>query len=414
MKRFVAIGVTAAVLCAAGVCHAITFSDLDKPKPPAEPPKPPSKAPAKPSRPTAPPKPAAGPTDTYEQRDAVCHQNQRCTVDSLRLPWAKCADIAPPAKVLAGKWAMPFESGRQREFLWTIIPLKAGHGMFLERYEKATTDEQKFALADWCTANALPTCASFVYRTIIHSHWGDIRHPSYTRALDAWRVRAARRPSPFVFDLPIKGPWFVEKDTAGVLRVKHGALFGVNLIIKDRKGRQYNGPPNEIASYYAWGKPFFAVSDGVIVRVEDHYDDPPLRRAGDFRVANAVYQDCGGGVFAFYAHIRKGSAKVKEGDRVKRGQELGLVGNSGGNGVPHLHFIILDGDYFSIPGRFRFEQMTPRGWGRRDAAPLVENTYIRPVTEPSGNPPNERRGQEVPRSARAGPEASGGGTAAWP
>ena len=383
MKRFAAVGVMAAVLAAAGLSRAITFSDLDKPKPLPEPPKPPPTKAVTPGKPTPPPKPADGPTDTFEQRDAVCHQNQKCTVDSLRLPWAKCAETAPPAKVLAGNWAMPHESSRQREFFWTIIPLKTGHGIFMERYAKAATDEERFALVDWCTANGLPTCADFTLRAILHGHWGDIRHPAYMRALEAWRPRGAKRPSPFTFDLPIKGPWFVEKDTAGLLQVKHGALFGVNLIIKDAKGRQYDGPPNEIASYYAWGKPFFAICDGRIVRVEDHYDDPPLRRAGDLHVANAIYQDCGGGVFAFYAHIRKGSAKVKEGDRVQRGQELGLVGNSGGDGVPHLHFIMLDGDYVSIPGRFRFEQMTPRGWVRRDGAPLVEDTFIRPVTEPA-------------------------------
>jgi len=386
MRRFAEIGVAAAVLAAAGLGRAITFSDLDKPTPPTQPAKPPPETPVKPSKPTPLPEPAAGPTDTFEHRDAVCHQNQKCSVDSLRLPWAKCAQVAPPAKVLAGNWAIPHESNRQREFLWTIIPLKAGHGIFLERYAKATADAERFALAEWCTASGLPTCADFMYRTILHAHWGDLKHPSYLRALEAWRPRGAKRPSPFTFDLPIKGPWFVEKDTAGLLQVKHGTLFGVNLIVKDRKGRQYNGPPNEIASYYAWGKPFVAICDGRIIRVEDHYDDPPLRRAGDWRVANAIYQDCGGGVFAFYAHIRKGSAKVKEGDRVQRGQELGLVGNSGGNGVPHLHFIILDGDYFSVPGRFRFEQMTPRGWVRRDGAPLAEDTFIRPVTGPAKPP----------------------------
>ena len=402
MRRFAALVAAALVLGAAGACWAIGFDDLPDPRHPAKPAKPvpaaePAKPPAKPTQPAVDPTPpAAGPADTYEQRDAVCHQNQKCAVESLRLPLVKCVDEAPPAKVLPDQWALPHLSTRQREFLWTIIPLKVDHGNFLERYEKAATDDERFALADWCKANGLPTCADFIYRTIIHAHWGDLQHPVYKRAMDAWRPGAAARPSAFVFDLPVRGPWYVEKDTAGRHRGIHGALFAVNLVIQDPKGRQYDGPADQIASYYAWGKPFFAIADGRIVKVEDQYDDPPLRRAGDWRVANAIYQDCGGGVYAFYAHIRKGSAKVKEGDVVERGQELGLVGNSGGNGVPHLHFIILDGDYFSIPGRFRFEQMTPRRWVARDGATLAEDTYIRPVSAPAKAPAKRPTGPRRP------------------
>ena len=52
--------------------------------------------------------------------------------------------------------------------------------------------------------------------------------------------------------------------------------------------------------------------------------------------------DLGGGKFAFYAHIQPGTLRVKTGDRVTRGQVLGLVGNSGNSTEPHLHFHISD------------------------------------------------------------------------
>lgn len=42
------------------------------------------------------------------------------------------------------------------------------------------------------------------------------------------------------------------------------------------------------------------------------------------------------------AHLQPGSLLVKAGDRVKRGQVLGLVGSSGNSDVPHLHFHISD------------------------------------------------------------------------
>ncbi len=38
----------------------------------------------------------------------------------------------------------------------------------------------------------------------------------------------------------------------------------------------------------------------------------------------------------------RGSIKVRAGERVKLGQEVGLVGDSGNSVVPHLHFQVMD------------------------------------------------------------------------
>jgi murein DD-endopeptidase MepM/ murein hydrolase activator NlpD len=59
---------------------------------------------------------------------------------------------------------------------------------------------------------------------------------------------------------------------------------------------------------------------------------------------NHVIIDIGGGYYAFYAHLKPGSLKVKLGDKVTRGQVVGLVGNSGNSTEPHLHFHISDGN----------------------------------------------------------------------
>jgi murein DD-endopeptidase MepM/ murein hydrolase activator NlpD len=49
------------------------------------------------------------------------------------------------------------------------------------------------------------------------------------------------------------------------------------------------------------------------------------------------------GVFAFYAHLQKGSVTVEPGDEVERGDKLGLLGNSGNTSAPHLHFQLMTG-----------------------------------------------------------------------
>jgi murein DD-endopeptidase MepM/ murein hydrolase activator NlpD len=57
---------------------------------------------------------------------------------------------------------------------------------------------------------------------------------------------------------------------------------------------------------------------------------------------NHVIVNLGDSVYAFYAHLQPGSITVHVGDTVRRGQTLGLVGNSGNSTEPHLHFHLSD------------------------------------------------------------------------
>jgi murein DD-endopeptidase MepM/ murein hydrolase activator NlpD len=50
------------------------------------------------------------------------------------------------------------------------------------------------------------------------------------------------------------------------------------------------------------------------------------------------------GRYAFYAHLQPGSLRVKAGDRVKQGQTMALLGNTGNSTEPHLHFHVSDGN----------------------------------------------------------------------
>ena len=59
---------------------------------------------------------------------------------------------------------------------------------------------------------------------------------------------------------------------------------------------------------------------------------------------NYVILDIGEGQYAFYAHLKPGSLRVKAQDTVRRGQVIALLGNSGNSNGPHLHFHISDGN----------------------------------------------------------------------
>ncbi len=55
-------------------------------------------------------------------------------------------------------------------------------------------------------------------------------------------------------------------------------------------------------------------------------------------VANRVVVDHDSGWRTWYLHLKSGSVVVSVGQRVERGEVLGLVGSSGRSSLPHLHF----------------------------------------------------------------------------
>jgi hypothetical protein len=110
---------------------------------------------------------------------------------------------------------------------------------------------------------------------------------------------------------------------------------------------------------------------GMISTVEDLLVFPeqvsgalPQRISLDEADGNSVILDIGGGNYVFYGHFQPGSIRVKKGDRVRRGDVLALVGNSGNSSAPHLHFHVMNGplsfssnglpyvvDSFTVTGR---------------------------------------------------------------
>lgn len=115
----------------------------------------------------------------------------------------------------------------------------------------------------------------------------------------------------------------------------------------DAQGRIFSGPPEKLESYTIFGKPVLAVADGVVVSVSDGLPEQtpgkyPTNISLDDADGNSVVLDLGELRYAMYAHLQPGSIKVHRGDRVKVGQAIGLVGNTGNSVAPHLHFQVMD------------------------------------------------------------------------
>ena len=86
-----------------------------------------------------------------------------------------------------------------------------------------------------------------------------------------------------------------------------------------------------------------------------------LHTAADFS-GNSVIERIGRGVYATYAHMQTGSVRVKVGQRLRTGEVIGLLGNSGNTTAPHLHFGIVDrADFFSNSLPLAFRSFTVQG-----------------------------------------------------
>lgn len=102
---------------------------------------------------------------------------------------------------------------------------------------------------------------------------------------------------------------------------------------------------------YPTGTPFIAARAGT---VSDLDEDEPSSGGG---AGNYVLVDHGDGTHAYYLHSPADGIHVDIGERVEQGDTLGVVGQSGLAGYPHLHFIVVEGDpawpYSPVPVSFR-------------------------------------------------------------
>jgi len=116
------------------------------------------------------------------------------------------------------------------------------------------------------------------------------------------------------------------------------------------EGKVVHDDPYKNENWYCYGEELLAVADAVVSAVKDGIpENVPLSGKRvvpitlETTAGNYVFLDLGDNRFALYAHLQT-SIRVKVGDRVRRGQVLGLLGNSGNSDAPHLHFHIVDGN----------------------------------------------------------------------
>jgi murein DD-endopeptidase MepM/ murein hydrolase activator NlpD len=208
----------------------------------------------------------------------------------------------------------------------------------------------------WVPVDASRPATAVRHRLTITRGKGD---SATTRVLETAAVPVTGQIA--VIGPPLRGgPWFAANGPSNESGHRRSMLpiggvpataqrFAIDWVKLGDDNKTFRGDQAKNESYYAEGMDALAVADGIVVAVKDGIPEnvPGVTsRAVTINLetvgGNHVILDIGDGHYAFYAHLKPGSIKVKQGERVKRGQVVGLVGNSGNSTEPHLHFHLSD------------------------------------------------------------------------
>ena len=143
--------------------------------------------------------------------------------------------------------------------------------------------------------------------------------------------------------LPFNGCWYVA--VGGRLFPNHHIAMTAQqfaydfCIAKDDSGVTYRNSGKELSDYLCYNEPILAAHSGTVALVVDGIPDSPIGQMNPQMVyGNTVMIAHKDGPVSVYAHLRKDSIVVKEGDTINVGDLIGRCGNSGNSSQPHLHF----------------------------------------------------------------------------
>ncbi len=131
--------------------------------------------------------------------------------------------------------------------------------------------------------------------------------------------------------------------------------FAIDWIQICPDGTAAQGNLRDNNNWPGFGHEVMAVADGEVVTVHDGVPEntplEPLKASSPNAIKEAdipgnhviekITQN-GKNYYVLYAHMQPGTLRVKVGDRIKEGQLIGLLGNTGNSTVPHLHLHVSD------------------------------------------------------------------------
>ena len=187
--------------------------------------------------------------------------------------------------------------------------------------------------------------------------------------------------------VPFEGTWVVTGAGASSATNHHDRIasqkYAADLAALCDDGRLFRGDGGRQEDSCTFGAKVLSPVDGVVVHAVDGHPDGASR---EVLPGNHVIIRIDEGRHVALAHFRRGSILVKDGDRVRAGQEIARAGNSGNSDFAHLHLHVQDTPVYDIRGSralpWRVAGMERRRylWGSpvRDGF-LLSNDRVRPA-----------------------------------
>jgi len=172
-----------------------------------------------------------------------------------------------------------------------------------------------------------------------------IQHNSPEKNLYAFHndVVRFRHHEKVAIKLPFLGIWSVSQAHEGEYTHKDEFRHAWDFVITDTEQKQFMGTGDLLTDYYCHDKMVIAPADGTVEFVLDRIPDNSV---GEVNLkdnwGNTVIIKHDEHLYSSLSHLKEGSIKVMEGDKIKEGEEIGRCGNSGRSPYPHLHFQVQE------------------------------------------------------------------------
>ncbi len=177
--------------------------------------------------------------------------------------------------------------------------------------------------------------------------------------------------------LPVTGEWFVfwggDTKEQNYHVESEAQKHAFDLLVVDAGGKTFKGSGTKNEDYFAFGKEILAPCEGeVVLAVDGVKDNIPGEMNPIYIPGNSVMIRTANNEYLLFAHFRQGSVRVKQGQKLKTGDVLGLCGNSGNSSEPHLHFHLQNvEDMTRATGvKAYFDTIKVNGTTRSDYSPV--------------------------------------------
>lgn len=139
--------------------------------------------------------------------------------------------------------------------------------------------------------------------------------------------------------LPFWGEWTVSQGYDGQYTHKGEWAQAVDFVLTDEKDSSHDEPASSCEDYFCYNKPVIASADGIVTELTDNVNDNEPGKVNTIQNwGNTVVLKHTNTLYSQVSHLKPGSLRIKKGDFVRKGDVIGLCGNSGRSPEPHIHY----------------------------------------------------------------------------